>query len=314
MQATLIENNGKGRIAYDSLIINDPKSFSTLNSKLALKIVKTLAESPASAIDISRKLKIHEQKIYYHIRRLEKAGIIYTISSERRHGMIAKIYSVVSPVIVAKLHDKGVQFDEGLSLNASQETIKFFDPFIQNGLLNAKVIIGSPNPHGPFSATARHDTSLFELGVLFGKLLSESDGLNFCLDTTVSDSELKHNNIILIGNSKVNSITHKVNPHLPIYFDEARDFQITSKLTGESYNYDYDAVIIKTHNPFNEDKKMLILAGKRSVGFMSALIAIKNHMQEILQGNLKNKDLIARVVTGLDKNSDGKIDAVKFGE
>ncbi len=84
MQATLIENDGRGRIAYDSLILSDPKAFSALNSKLAFKIVKALADSPASAIDISRKLKIHEQNVYYHVRRLERAGIIYTISNEKR--------------------------------------------------------------------------------------------------------------------------------------------------------------------------------------------------------------------------------------
>lgn len=314
MQAILIENDGNGRTAYDSLVITDPKAFSTLNSKLALKIVKSLAESPASAIDVSRKLKIHEQKVYYHMRRLEKAGIIYTISNEKRHGMIAKIFSVVSPVIAAKLYDKGVDVKDGISSNISQDVLKFFDPFIHDGSLNAKIILGAPLPHGPYGATARNDTTLLEWGIFLGKILNENNGFNYCLDTHVSDSDLKKNNLILIGNSKVNSITHKINSHLPIYFDEVKDFQITSKLTGEVYNYDYDAVILKVVSPFNSDKNILILAGKRSVGLISAVIAIKNHISEILRGNSKNKDIIAKVVTGLDKDSDGRIDAVKFAE
>lgn len=314
MQATLIENNGASRIAYDSLILDNPKAFSALNSKLALKIVKSLAETPVSAIDISRKLKIHEQKVYYHVRRLERAGIIYTISNEKRHGMIAKIYSVVSPVIAAKLHNKGVEVKDSVSFNVSPDILKFFDPFIRNGLLNAKIIIGAPIPHGSYGATARHDTALFEFGIFLGRFLNETNGFSYYQDTQVSDSDLKKDNIILIGNSKTNSITHKLNSHLPIYFDEGKDFQITSKLTGSSYNFDYDAVILKVLNPFNTEKYVLLIAGKRSAGLISAVTAIKNHSMEILQGNSKNRSIIAKVVSGLDKDSDGKIDAVKFLE
>lgn len=314
MQATLIETNENGRIAYDSLILSDPKAFGSLNNKLALKIIKSLAESPACALDVARKLKVNEQKIYYHINKLEKAGIVYTISNERRQGMIAKIYSVVSPVIAAKLFEKGVEVKENINLNVSQDIIHFFDPFIQNGLLNAKIIIGTPLPHGPYGATARHDTALFDFGIYLGRVLNESNGFNYHLDTNVSDSDLKKFNLILIGNSKANSITYKVNSYLPVYFDETKDFQITSKLTSQTYNYDYDAVIIKTANPFNADKKLLLLAGKRSIGLVSAILAIKNHISEILEGNAKNKNIIAKVVTGLDRDSDGLIDAVKFKE
>ncbi|MEK6909718.1 MAG: winged helix-turn-helix domain-containing protein [Candidatus Aenigmatarchaeota archaeon] len=314
MQATLIENNGTGRMAYDSLILDNPKAFSALNSKIAFKIVKALADSPASAIDVSRKLKIHEQKVYYHVRRLERAGIIYTISNEKRHGMIAKIFSVVSPVIAAKLYDKGVEVKDNIHLNVSQDITKFLDPFIKDGLLNAKIVIGAPVPHGPYGATARHDITLFDLGIFFGKILSENNGFNYCLDTHFSDSDLKKFNLILIGNSKTNSVTHKINTHLPIYFDETKDFQITSKLTGHVYNYDYDAVISKTTNPFNEEKSLLVIAGKRSSGLISAVTAIKNHVSEILQGNSKNKGIIAKVVSGIDRDSDGYIDSVKFLE
>jgi len=314
MQAILIENNGTGRMAYDSLILDNPKAFSALNSKVALKIVKSLAETPVSPIDLSRKLKIHEQKVYYHVRRLERAGLIYTISNEKRHGMIAKIYSVVSPVISAKLYEKGVEVKDNISLNVSQDTVKFFDPFIQDGLLNANIVIGDPAPHGPYGATARHDTALFGFGIFLGGLLNENNGFNYYLDTHVLSNDLKKSNLILIGNSKTNSITHNINSNLPIYFDETKDFQITSKLTGQVYNYDYDSIILKTTNPFNSDKSLLLLAGKRSIGLVSAMIAIKNHILEILQGNDKNKNIIAKVVSGLDKNSDGVIDSIKFLE
>lgn len=314
MQATLIESNANGKIAYDSLLLSKPDAMKVLGNDLALRIVKELAKNPSCAIDVARKLKVHEQKVYYHMRKLEKYGFIYSVSSERRYGMIAKIYNVVSPVVAAKLFEKGVEVKDNLHLNISQDIIKFFDPFIQGGSLNAKIIIGAPLPHGPYGATARHDTALLDFGIFLGRILNENNGLNYCLDTDVSDNDLKKSNLILIGSSKTNSITHKINPHLPIYFDETKDFQITSKLTDHVYSYDYDAVIIKTTNPFDADKSLLLIAGKRSVGLVSAVIAVKNYIPEILQGNSKNKNIIAKVVSGLDKDSDGQIDAVKFLE
>jgi len=314
MQATLIENNDNGRIAYDSLILSDPKALSVLNNKISMKIVKLLADTPCCAIDAARRLKIHEQKIYYHLRNLERSGIVYTISQERRHGMIAKIYSVVSPVVAAKLFEKGTEIKENIALTISQDFIKFFNPFVQDGLLNAKVIIGTPFPHGIYSATARNDTALFDFGIFLGKILNENDGFSCYLDTHISDADLKKSNLILIGNSKTNSITQKINSHLPIYFDEAKDFQIVSKLTGQTYNYDYDALILKIPNPFNANKNLLVIGGKRSVGLISAVIAIKNYISEILQGNAKNKTIIAKVVRGLDKDSDGRIDTITFLE
>jgi hypothetical protein len=59
---------------------------------------------------------------------------------------------------------------------------------------------------------------------------------------------------------------------------------------------------------------MLLLAGRRSEGLRSAILAVMSKTKEILNGNIKNKDIIAKVVTGVDKNSDGVIDWVKFHE
>lgn len=315
MQATLIENNENGRIAYDSLMISKPGAMKVLGNDLALKILKELSNSPAAPIDVARKLKIHEQKIYYHIRKLEKYGFIYSVSTEKRHGMIANIYNAVAPVVATKLFERGTELKESIAEpGVSKDILSFFHPFIENGKLNAKIIIGAPTPHGIYSAIARHDTALLDFGIFLGRILNENDGFKYCIDTRTSENELKKFNLILIGNSKINSITQRINPNLPIYFDDTKDFQITSKLTGQIYNYDYDAVIVKTSNPLNVDKTLLLIAGKRSAGLVSAMVAIKNHMKEILQGNSKDKSLIAKVVSGLDKDSDGRIDSVKFLE
>lgn len=311
MQATLIENNGTGRIAYDSLILDNPKSFSALNSKLALKIVKSLAESPASAIDISRKLKIHEQKIYYHVRRLERAGIIYTISNEKRHGMIAKIFSVVSPVIAAKLYDKGVEVKDSGKINLfSQDVYSFFEPFITEGKLNAKIVLGDTYPHGKYDGSATEGPHITDFMLFLGNILTQLDFPHYTLDTEVKSNDLT-NNLILVGNPKTNVIIDKVNnENLPIFFDKEKG--LVSKHTSKVYDDARVGVIMKMKNPFNPDKCLLLIGGIRSRGVKAAMIAMTQHINSICTGF--KKDYGAKIIQGLDRDGDSIIESIKILE
>ncbi|MBI1978566.1 MAG: winged helix-turn-helix transcriptional regulator [Candidatus Aenigmarchaeota archaeon] len=304
MQATLIENDGNGRVAYDSLILSDPKALSALSSKLALKIVKTLAEAPISAIDISRKLKIHEQKVYYHTKKLEKAGIIYTISTEKRHGMTAKIYSVVSPVIAAKLHDRGMKIKDDDTFQMPVNISEFFSPFVTDGKLNAKIIIGDPSPHGKYNIGGTEGSHTIDLMLLIGRFLKSLEKANYKLDTEIRDHELK-DNLILIGNNKTNAIIDKINSHLPLYFDLEKN-SIMSKSTGKSYKDDRCGLIVKYPNPFNKDKMILVIGGIRTRGIRSAIISIFKLLDNGL--NFSNKGNFNFVVQGFDKDSDMIID------
>jgi len=54
---------------------------------------------------------------------------------------------------------------------------------------------------------------------------------------------------------------------------------------------------------------VIVIAGVRSVGTKSAVIALTNYSQEILE-NYQNQEKWAIVVQGFDMNSDGKIDHV----
>jgi len=54
---------------------------------------------------------------------------------------------------------------------------------------------------------------------------------------------------------------------------------------------------------------VIVIAGVRSIGTKSAVIALTNYSQEILE-NYQNQEKWAIVVQGFDMNSDGKIDHV----
>ena len=297
----VVEENRKMQKVYPALTI-DPKKLKVLGSKLAIKIIKELAKEPCSAMDIARKLNEHEQKIYYHFRRLEKAGIIKLIKTEERVGALAKIYCVTSPYFTIKLFDG--KFVEEIKTKAKE--IKLLNPFIEKGKLNSLIIVGSPDPHGRFAAQASDGYAAIDLALFFGTFLKNSK-LCYKLDTQVSNEDLK-NNLILIGGPKANMIIDKINKKLPIYFDERNEFNIVSKNSGKIYSEDEVGIIIKTKNPFNKSKKILVLSGKRFKGTRAAIIGLIKYGKKI------EDDEIARVVFGIDKDSDGIIDDVKFLE
>jgi len=316
-EALLLESDGNGgHRAHDSVLL-EPRYLGTLGNELSIKIVQELAKEPLCAMDIAKRLKLNarhgEQKIYYHIRKLEKAGIVKQVGTENRYGMVAKIFNVVAPVIATRLWEtNGTPVEKVVKGVVDPKLSEFLRPFIVNGNLNSTIIIGSPWPHGRFDATARDTPELLVLGAFLGKFV-RGNAITYKLDTQISEDDLK-NNLILIGNSKINTVVDRINSYLPIYFDEKSDWVIRSKLSGNAYKDDNHAAIIRMQNPFNKKKEVLILAGRRSVGLRAAVLALVHHHDEIMKGNSGDYKAIAKVVEGRDRDSDGKIDAVKFLE
>ncbi len=307
--AFLVEETKEGQKGYDSLIISDSKHLSALSSELAQKILQVLSEKPGSAMDVSRKLKEHEQKIYYHFRNLEKIGIIKVVKTEKRVGAIAKIYAISFPVVSFKIFESASATDKKTKV----KELKFFHPFVENGKFNATIIVGSPDPHGKFGAQASDGYAAIDLALFLGHLTNESAVPNYKLDTEIANSDLKKN-LILVGGPKANIIVEKFNKELPVYFDFHREWNIVSQLSKIVYNEDDVGLIAKIKNPFAKDKQILLISGKRFKGTRAATLAIFKYLKEIEKGNKYDEKIIAKVVQGVDKDSDGKIDDVKFLE
>jgi len=311
MKTLLVENNGSERHIYDSVLL-DPKKMKMLSNPLALKIVSMLGEEELCAIDIARKLKVHEQNVYYHLHNMEKAGIVHVARREMRYGMTAKMYAPVASVVAAKLYENG-HVVENIKTQADPAFLNFLEPFIKNGKLNAKIVVGSPYPHGEFEATSRNGNEIISLSLFLGRFLDNFEFLDIKCDVNLDENDIK-GNMIVLGGPRTNIMANRINDELPIYFNRKNSWQIVSKITGNVYDYDYDAVIERIKNPFNKRKEILLLAGKRSAGLASAVIAFTQHLPEIMNGNAKNNELICKVVTGIDKDADSFIDSVKFGE
>ena len=292
--------------AYKTLVL-EPRNLNVLNTELSLKILKELSKKPSCAMDISRKLKEHEQKIYYHLRRLEKAGIIKVIRTEERVGAIAKIFSVSSPFLSVKLFDGEPLVD----VKTKSRELELLKPFVEKGKLNSTIIVGSPDPHGKYGAQASDGSVAIDLALLLGSFLDHTHP-NYRLDTEIRENDLK-DNLILIGGPKTNILIDKINDKLPFYFDTKHEFNIVSTFSKSVYADDDIGIIVRMKNPFAKDKEILVLSGKRFKGTRAAILALVKYLKKLEVGN-KYDEGIARIVQGIDRDADGRIDDVEFLE
>jgi len=294
------------RVGYRSLVVK-PGDVEPLTNELAVKILHALKEKSSCAIDVARKLGVHEQKVYYHIRRLEKSGFIKLERTEERAGGTAKIYSVAYPVVTVKLHD------EGKILKEKGNTLKLLKPFIVDGRLNAKIIVGDPRPHGKYGAIPRDASYALDLAMFFGTFIREFEYPCYKLDTDVKEKDLKEN-LILVGGPKANMVVAKLNKKklMPVCFEKDSLWGIRSLKTKKLYDYDYEGVIVKMKNPFNTKRSLLLLAGKRSHGTRAALLGFIKHFDEIKE--LSKNEEVVRFVRGHDEDGDSIVDTMKFLE
>ena len=282
---------------------DDAKSVSTA---LAQRIMTLLAKEPMYPIDIAKTLKVHEQKIYYHIRNLEKAGIVKVAKKETRQGATANFYALTEPAFVIKFKE----FETTSKIGSIKNESEFLEPFIKDGQLDALIIVGSPDPHGQDKARSRDGYYGMDLALFLGTFLNYVPKFNVKLDTEVREEDLQKN-LILIGGPVVNKVVEKVNSKLPIKFE---DGNIKSGISNETYPQDECGIIVKAKNPFNKDKSILVVAGKRFSGTRAAIIAFLKDFRKITNGNVHNPTIKAKVVEGIDLDSDGIIDDIEFRE
>jgi DNA-binding MarR family transcriptional regulator len=293
----------------------EPSQLKVALSPLAWKILKSLSEKPGYPKEIGDKLRVNEQKVYYHIRNLEKAGLIEKQKEERMQGALAKFFAVTDYAFTLLLRP----LEESQKVFQLKKEYKaFLEPFVMDGKLNALIVLGSPEPHGASRARAKDGMFATDLGLFLGTFLNYSPAISTKLDTEVKDTDLK-NNLILVGGPGVNSVTEKVNSKLPVRFNRTREqgnffSGFHSDVSGKDYSEEECGIIAKAKNPFDKTKEVLVIGGRRLSGTRAAILAFQKKFDEICMGNSYDKRVFAKVVEGFDKDSDGVIDSVSFLE
>ena len=269
-----------------------PTKEVSLFSETETRILTALAKKPSYPKELAKRLGLHEQNLYYYIRNLEKKGLIKVIKKEEHGAALAKYYALSKPSFF-------VRFADFKSAEKIPRTSTWLEPFIIDGKLNAKIIVGSPDPHGPERARSRDAYYAIDLGLFLGTFLIENQP-SVTLDTDIRSMK---SNMIVIGGPVINRITKAINNKLPVRFDKKRN--IYSSLTKKTYKNDDCGLITKIKNPYDQKKKIIVIAGKRYSGTRAAILAFLKNFDEITK-----KD--SHVVQGIDSDSDGIIDSIEF--
>ena len=71
-------------------IFDNPEKLKKVLNRLTWKILRMLSEKDMYPMEVAKKLGIHEQIAYYHVRKLAIAGAIKLVRNEDRTGAVAK--------------------------------------------------------------------------------------------------------------------------------------------------------------------------------------------------------------------------------
>jgi len=196
----------------------------------------------------------------------------------------------------------------------------FLSPFItENGEFNGKIVVGSPEPHGPFKTVARDGHYAAHLAFFLGQFVKNPEDFVVRLDVDIKAEKEEKNNLILVGGPGTNLITQEINCHLPIRFNMKRSRHgflfggLVSKKTGEVYTQDTVGIIAKIVNPWDKSKRIIVLAGNKAVGTKACVIALSNFWKEALK-KYEGQKRFAAVIQGFDLDGDGKVDSIEILE
>lgn len=276
----------------------------------ALLILKKLAKNSTYPKKLAEDLGIHEQKIYYYIRKLEDAGLLKIRKKEKKGGAVCKFYEPTAEAFGVNLTENWNAI-KGKSSPISGKLTSFFSEFIdERGIFAGSIVVGSPKKHGPFMTSARDGHYAVQLGIFLGKLCGLEDRFVVKLDTEVKSEDATDRNLMLVGGPITNTISRDVNEKLTVGFDWDRTWRITSKRTNKEYRGENLGLIAKIKDG---DYVRMLFSGLDFKGTKTCIIAITQNHNEILN-DYESDEEFYRIIKGLDRDGDGKTDDIEILE
>jgi len=317
----LLQDNGKTQKVKEICMMGDAQKLKMILGKLSWRILTLLSEKEMYPLQIARHLGMHEQKVYYHVRKLERAGAIAVVREEKKKGATAKYFKTVSPAF-------GVEFPQGYRtmqrpslVSVSRQIQDFFQEFInKNGSFEGKIVVGCPAPHGPFKTSARDGHYAAHLTFFLGQFVKNPEEFAIKLDTDVKAEKEEKNNLILVGGPGTNLLTQEINGHLPVKFNmqsSEKGFLLggmVSQRTSHVYTADTAGLIAKIANPWDSSKRIVVVAGNKAVGTKACVLALTNFWSKTLQKYRVDDNAFAAIIQGFDLDGDGKVDSIEVSE
>ncbi len=316
----LLSGERRQYLVKDIAIFDNPERLKAVLNKLSWRILQLLSEKEMYPMEVAKKLGVHEQKVYYHIRKLSRVGVVKIVREEEKKGAIAKYYKASFPALGVEL-PFGYQKIKNISIPSVDEKMKkFLSPFLkEDGTFDGKIIVGSPDPHGPFKAKARNGHYSSYLTFFLGQFTELPENFPIKLDVDVKAEKEENNDLILVGGPGTNLITQETNEFLPIRFNMMPSKHgfllggLVSEKTKKVYTADNIGVIARIPNPRNKEKRIIVLAGNKAVGTKACVLALTKFQREALK-NFNDQEKFAAVIQGFDLDGDGKVDSIEVLE
>jgi DNA-binding transcriptional ArsR family regulator len=311
MDCFIVKEEKNSRHASKAILIENPKSLKEISHETSLKILKLLSSKSMYPAQIAKELKLKEQKVYYHIANLASADFIEIVERKEVRGTIAKKFRAKAANFALSFDAEWKPFSQSIEMDKS--LANFLNPFIKDAGFNARFVVGSPDPHGPFKAYARDGHYAIELGMFLGQFCRNPHNFAVMLDVDVKREKEMDNNLVIFGGPVTNIVMSEINSLLPVRFSDKKPWGIISEKTGKKYTNDSIGIIAKVPNPHFPSSSILVIAGIRFLGTKAAVMALTQNHKQILQTYTGQKSW-ATVIEGFDLDGDGKIDNIEVLE
>ena len=310
---------GDGEAEVQTRVFHEAEKLRPLLNADCWRIFSHLRRKPSYPAALAKELSMNEQKVYYYIKQLKNSGLIEEERKEERNGAVAKFYSVSAESFSLVPGGAGTGPSKTMRSESARKSdaAEFLSEFMKNGIFSAKIVVGSPDPHGPHKARARDGHLAAELAAFIGANCAGFEFPLIFLDTMVKDLKSENSNLVILGGPVTNKLAEQANPFLPIRFEASGgNWVLTSSVSGKQYADESIGVIEKIPHPHFRGKWILFLAGKRNSGTISAILALTKRTARTVRDakGHGNGGALARVVEGLDVDGDGLIDDVEFRE
>ena len=312
VKSFIVRDEGKGLQRQSIKLLDKPSAIKLIDNAARIEIIKALSKMPMYPAELAKALKMHEQLVYYHIKQLMNASIIHVVERQEIRGTMAKKLAVKDLNFAVLLSDDWKDFSVAETGLMDKKLKAFLEPLVMEGELQGKIVVGSPDPHGPFKARARDSHYAIDLSLFLGKYASLPKDFIVSLDVDVN-IETDKGCLVLVGGPATNLVVASVNASLPVKFMEGKGWGLHSDRTGKKYSDEAIGIIAKVPNPHFPDMSLLVIAGISSPGTKSAVLALTRYNKLLLK-SYKDQPSWATVVHGFDVDGDGKIDSVEILE
>ena len=305
----LYDPKGDTRLAKRVLVSDKPDRFKPASGKVGQQLLALLASGPMYPAEMARSLRAHHQTIYYHIARLETAGLVAPVRSEQIRGGQAKLYALASDGYAVEFPVRGEPLPTLRSSGRSAALGRFFDEFLRDGEFDGWIVVGSPLQHGSAGTQARDGHYAVQLGFALGQFVDLPERFPVKLDTDLRAEKLTASNLIVVGGPRNNVIAEALNPHLPLKFSQGGFWSAIVDDVGDLHGSELDCLVKKIQNPWDRSKTCVVIAGLTGGGTKAGVIGVCNQA-EALFAKYRSGPLAA-LLRGTDKDGDGKVDSVE---